>query len=70
MNRTRRDFAKVALAALPASAVLHPKRLAAAFSSKIDGVQIGTITYSFKQDVKKPDEIFPILSRLASIQWS
>ena len=64
MNRTRRDFAKVALAALPASVVLHPKRLAAAFSSKIDGVQIGAITYSFKQDVKKPDEIIPDLVKI------
>jgi hypothetical protein len=31
----------------------------AASNSKFAGVQIGTITYSFKNDVKKPDEIIP-----------
>lgn len=64
MNCTRRDFAKAALATLPVSAVLLPKRLTAAFSSKFDGVQIGTITYSFKQDVKKPDDIIPDLAKI------
>jgi len=64
MNGTRRDFAKAALAALPATAALLPSRLTSAFSSKIDGVQIGTITYSFKQDVKKPDGIIPDLVKI------
>jgi hypothetical protein len=59
MNPTRRDFGKLALAALPAGGVLGPARLLAAPNSKFAGVQIGTITYSFKTDVKKPDEIIP-----------
>ena len=61
MDPSRRDFHKFALAAVPASAVLLPGRLLAAPNSKINGVQIGTITYSFKTDVKKPDEIIPDL---------
>jgi sugar phosphate isomerase/epimerase len=59
MNPTRRDFGKFALAALPAAGFLGPGRLLAAPNSKFAGVQIGTITYSFKNDVKKPDEIIP-----------
>jgi sugar phosphate isomerase/epimerase len=59
MNPTRRDFGKLALAALPAAGVFGPTRLLAAPNSKFAGVQIGTITYSFKNDVKKPDEIIP-----------
>jgi sugar phosphate isomerase/epimerase len=66
MNFTRRDFAKQAVASLPASAALFqfPARLLAAPNSKINGVQIGTITYSFKKDVKKPDEIIPDLVKI------
>ena len=49
MNFTRRDFGKFALASVPAAAGLSiPGLLAAAQSSKIDGVQIGAITYSFR----------------------
>jgi len=49
MNFTRRDFGKFALAGIPAAAGLSiPGILAGAQSSKIDGVQIGTITYSFR----------------------
>ena len=59
MNPTRRDFGRLALAALPAAGVFGPARLLAAPNSKFAGVQIGTITYSFKNDVKKPDEIIP-----------
>jgi len=59
MNPTRRDFGKLALAALPAAGVCGPAMLLAAPNSKFAGVQIGTITYSFKNDVKKPDEIIP-----------
>lgn len=59
MNPTRRDFGKLALAALPAAGVCGPAKLLAAPNSKFAGVQIGTITYSFKNDVKKPDEIIP-----------
>ena len=42
MSFTRRDFGKIALAALPAA------RAFAAPNSKINGVQIGIITYSFR----------------------
>src|SRR3569623_657613 len=49
MNFTRRDFGKFALAGVPAAAGLSiPGLLSAAQSSKIDGVQIGAITYSFR----------------------
>jgi hypothetical protein len=39
---TRRDFEKAAMAALPASALAFKP------DSKFGGVQIGTITYSFR----------------------
>jgi sugar phosphate isomerase/epimerase len=42
MNYSRRDFGKLALAALPAAVS------AAAINSKIQGVQIGAISYSFR----------------------
>jgi sugar phosphate isomerase/epimerase len=49
MNFSRRDFGKFALAGVPAAAGLSlPTLLGAAQSSKIDGVQIGAITYSFR----------------------
>jgi sugar phosphate isomerase/epimerase len=41
MTYTRRDFGKIALAALPVAA-------RAAINSRIDGVQIGAISYSFR----------------------
>ena len=58
MSYTRRDFGKLALAGLPAAAILG--RSDGAFgafgavaqakpNSLIDGVQIGTITYSYRQ---------------------
>src|ERR1700730_7909366 len=64
MNYTRRDFTKAALAALPASALSLPKAAFAAPNSRIGGVQIGAITYSFKQDVRKPAEIIPDLVKI------
>ncbi len=52
MKYSRRDFGKLAIGTLPvASAILaDPRRFFAAQkpNSKIDGVQIGTITYSFR----------------------
>jgi len=63
MNPTRRHFCRLATATLPAAA-LFPNRALAAPNSKFAGVQIGTITYSFKQDVKKPDEIIPDLVKI------
>ena len=50
MNVTRRDFSKIAAAALsvPTLALALP-------DSKIDGVQVGAITYSFRQGVPKPE---------------
>jgi sugar phosphate isomerase/epimerase len=64
MSYSRRDFTKVALAALPASALSLPKAAFAAPNSRIGGVQIGAITYSFKQDVRKPAEIIPDLVKI------
>ena len=50
---SRRDFGKLALASVPAAAVLGGSDFFGAFAqgkpnSKIDGVQIGTITYSYR----------------------
>lgn len=50
---TRRDFGKLALASLPATALFGNSTLAAALvqakpNSLINGVQIGTITYSYR----------------------
>jgi sugar phosphate isomerase/epimerase len=54
----RRSFNKLLSAGAPAAwAVLGSRRARAAVNSNINGVQIGTITYSFKQDVHIPDEI-------------
>jgi sugar phosphate isomerase/epimerase len=56
MIYTRRDFGKIAAATVPAAATLSLPSLAlAAINSKIDGVQIGAITYSFRQGVPKAD---------------
>ena len=56
MSYTRREFGKLALAGLPATAilgrsdgVLHAIAAQAKPNSLIDGVQIGTITYSYRQ---------------------
>ena len=50
MDRSRREFGKLALTALPASWALAcvPLSAFAAIDSKIKGVQIGAITYSFR----------------------
>src|SRR5438034_9885132 len=54
MSYSRREFGKLALAGLPAAAVLgRAESLFGAFaqakpSSLINGVQIGTITYSYR----------------------
>jgi sugar phosphate isomerase/epimerase len=48
MPYTRRDFGKLALAALPAAAFALP-------NSKVMGVQIGIITYSLRQGIPKSD---------------
>jgi len=54
MSFTRREFGQIALASLPATAFLGPDLFGArAFQAKpnslINGVQIGTITYSYRQ---------------------
>lgn len=64
MTLTRRNLTKLALTAVPAASALLPTRLSAAPNSKFGGVQVGTITYSFKSDVKKPDEIIPNLVKI------
>jgi len=50
MDRSRREFGKLTLTALPASWALTrvPLSAFAAIDSKIKGVQIGAITYSFR----------------------
>jgi len=55
LNYTRRDFGKLALASLPAAALLGRSQIllgaaqqAAKPNSMIKGVQVGTITYSFR----------------------
>src|SRR5258705_9020139 len=53
MSFTRREFGKLALAGLPAAVVLGNESVFGAFAqakpnSLINGVQIGTITYSFR----------------------
>jgi len=50
MDRSRREFGKLTLTALPASWMLArvPLSAFAAIDSKIKGVQIGAITYSFR----------------------
>src|SRR5215211_5313093 len=50
---SRREFGKLALSSVPAAAVLGGTDFFSAFAqgkpnSKIDGVQIGTITYSYR----------------------
>jgi sugar phosphate isomerase/epimerase len=61
---SRRDFHKFAFGALPLSTVALPGRLRAAPNSNFAGVQIGVITYSFKDDIKKPEGIIPSLLRI------
>ena len=53
MSYTRREFGKLALAGLPAATALGPTAVFGAFmqakpNSLINGVQIGTITYSYR----------------------
>jgi hypothetical protein len=43
MNYSRRDFGRVALAALPAAAAFAAPKI----NSRFGGVQVGAITYSF-----------------------
>jgi sugar phosphate isomerase/epimerase len=45
---SRRDFGKLALAGLPVTLALGDLKAFAAINSKINGVQIGAITYSFR----------------------
>src|SRR2546428_12161566 len=58
MPYTRREFGKLTVAALPGVAVVRAESIFGAFAqskpnSLIDGVQIGTITYSYRS---MPDE--------------
>jgi sugar phosphate isomerase/epimerase len=55
MTFTRRDFAKLAAAALPAA------RAYAAINSVFGGVQIGAITYSFNSIARDPESIIPAM---------
>jgi hypothetical protein len=64
MKYTRRNLGKMVAAVVPAVSVLTPRWMSATVNSKINGVQIGTITYSFKQDVHKPDDIISDLVKI------
>src|SRR5579859_5008650 len=55
MNYSRRDFGKFALTAIPAAALAAP-------NSRIDGVQIGTISYSFRD--LPPTGIIPSMLKI------
>ena len=59
MVYTRRDVAKVALAAWPVA-----KAFGAAPNSRIDGVQIGAISYSFRQVTADVDEIIKLMLQI------
>lgn len=54
----------MAKAAVPAVSALLSRCVFAAVNSMINGVQIGTITYSFKQDVSKPGDIIADLLKI------
>src|SRR5258706_14550042 len=58
MRYTRRDFAKLTLAGVPASFLVAnlPVSAFAQINSRIKGVQIGAITYSFRS-MSPPDII-------------
>ena len=53
---SRRAFGKLALAGLPLTLALRDLEAFAAIDSKINGVQIGAITYSFRS-IPSADEI-------------
>src|SRR5579871_6004075 len=55
MNYSRRDFGRFALAAVPAAALAIP-------NSRIDGVQIGVISYSFRD--LSPAQIIPSMLKI------
>lgn len=56
MSHSRRDFGRIALATLPGVAALSLPGVAMAKpNSKIKGVQLGAITYSFRQGVPKAE---------------
>jgi sugar phosphate isomerase/epimerase len=58
MPYTRRDFGKIAIAAVPLA------RGYAAINSKIDGVQIGAITYSFNTIASDPEAIIKAMAEI------
>ena len=61
MSYTRRDLGRLTLATVPALGVLSLPRLALAKpDSKIRGVQLGVITYSFRQGVPKNEIVADI----------
>jgi sugar phosphate isomerase/epimerase len=62
---TRRTFNRLVSTGVPAAwAALGPQPACGSVNSNFNGVQIGTITYSFKQDLRNPDEIIPDLVSL------
>ena len=61
---SRRDFGKIVLAGLPLSLVLQKP------DSKINGVQIGAITYSFRTHPEPGGHHQGVRRRSASAKWS
>src|SRR6478672_4438040 len=62
MRYTRRELGKMALAAIPLARLVETE-LWAAINSKINGVQIGAITYSFRT-MPNPEDIIKAMARI------
>jgi sugar phosphate isomerase/epimerase len=62
MRYTRRELGKMALAAIPLARLVETE-LWAAINSKVNGVQIGAITYSFRT-MPNPDDIIKAMAQI------
>ena len=62
MRYTRRELGKMALAAIPLATLVETD-LWAAINSKINGVQIGAITYSFRT-MSNPEDIIKAMAQI------
>src|SRR5205809_794808 len=61
---SRRDFGKLALKGLPLPlALVNSRPLLAAINSRINGVEIGAITYSFRS-MSNPDDIIKAMAQI------
>src|SRR3954467_4551467 len=62
MRYTRRELGKMAIAAIPLARIVESD-LWAAINSKINGVQIGAITYSFRT-MSNPEDIIKAMAQI------